>query len=293
MATYTGKVEVNGAVKRGTLHLRQNAADESSSLALIPDGEVLQLTTIGNEAWFRTTYNNKSGYVAARYIVVTDEGFPVYRVATQEGVLNIRNTPSTGGLIVFTAPKEGGLYKLEEKSDWYRVSCDLGTGWAKKNFLVADGSAQITGFLTPDEYIENLERYCNSGWSYNDDGDGYNSSKKSIDCAYYPFKARNSLGEHAATLEYDSILTGEKGKISSFDQLEKGMEVFQGTEKTKEHMGVYAGIVTIKGVTCHGVYQSRSKSGDQLAQYKEETGPNLTEMNDQWNYWAWSPYVIH
>ena len=31
---------------------------------------------------------------------------------------------------------------------------------------------------------------------------------------------------------------------------------------------------------------------EQKAIYSEETGPNLTEMNEKWDHWGWSKYVI-
>lgn len=31
----------------------------------------------------------------------------------------------------------------------------------------------------------------------------------------------------------------------------------------------------------------------QLAMYSEKTDPNLTETNNDWNYWGWSKYVKH
>ena len=34
-------------------------------------------------------------------------------------------------------------------------------------------------------------------------------------------------------------------------------------------------------------------NANQQAIYDEKTGPNLTEMNSDWDYWAWSKYVQH
>ena len=56
------------------------------------------------------------------------------------------------------------------------------------------------GSLSVSEYMNNLESFCNCGWKY---GAGYDASAKKIDCAYYPFKARNGLGAHGCTTEYN------------------------------------------------------------------------------------------
>lgn len=101
--------------------------------------------------------------------------------------------------------------------------------------------------LSVSEYLNNLESFCNCGWKY---GAGYDASAKKIDCAYYPFKARNGLGAHGCTTEYNYCLS-QKGTIASlggYDVLEVGMEIFQQdtNEPTKKgHMGVYAGKHTL------------------------------------------------
>lgn len=96
----------------------------------------------------------------------------------------------------------------------------------------------------------------------------------------------------------NSISDDEKGSFTDPSQLKKGMEIFQSAKNdksTKNHMGVYAGLVKFpNGQTLHAVYQSRAAyNADQQAMYSEKTGPNLTEMNSDWDYWAWSKYVQH
>lgn len=292
--TYRGRVQINGVLNRGVLNLRQLTNTNSTSLALIDDGTELDLTLTSNNEWFRTTYNNQTGYVQAVNIAIT-EGYPLYRVNVNSGTLNIRKAPNTSADAVFTAAKGRGLYVLKSSGDWYFVSCNIGTGWASKAYLVEDNTVAPFDFLTPDEYIARLDSFCNCGWTY---GAGYSSSGKYIDCSNYPYVARHSLGEKGATSEYESISNDQKGPITSFDQLQIGMEVFQSdpsNSATKNHMGVYAGIKQFpNGEALHAVYQSRSTySASQQAMYSEHLGPNLTEMNSNWDYWAWSKYIQH
>lgn len=88
-----------------------------------------------------------------------------------------------------------------------------------------------------------------------------------------------------------------KGALTDASQLKVGMEVFQpNPDKPSElgHMGVYAGLVNFNGQMLHAVYQSRAiYNPRQKAIYSEETGPNLTEMNEKWDHWGWSKYVKH
>ena len=172
----------------------------------------------------------------------------------------------------------------------------LGTHLDPENCETASGSV-TTANLTVTEYIQNLESYCNSGWKY---GSGYNASKKLIDCAWYPYKARSDQGAHGCTTEYNGYLS-EKGKISSYDDLKVGMEVFQQSSDDstkKSHMGVYAGKVLLRGELKHAVYQSCSSHSNFATKYYEgvanDSGPNLTEMKaGRWKYWGWSKYVKH
>jgi len=153
--------------------------------------------------------------------------------------------------------------------------------------------------LSVSEYLNNLESFCNCGWKY---GAGYDASAKKIDCAYYPFKARNGLGAHGCTTEYNYCLS-QKGTIASlggYDALEVGMEIFQQdtNEPTKKgHMGVYAGKHMLNGKYQHAVYQSCSSHNTIDVKYNNgvstDSGPNLTGMNGKWKYWGWSKYINH
>ena len=146
----------------------------------------------------------------------------------------------------------------------------LGTHLDPENCETASGSV-TTANLTVTEYIQNLESYCNSGWKY---GSGYNASKKLIDCAWYPYKARSDQGAHGCTTEYNDDST------------------------KKSHMGVYAGKVLLRGELKHAVYQSCSSHSNIATKYNDgvanDSGPNLTEMKaGRWKYWGWSKYVKH
>ena len=153
--------------------------------------------------------------------------------------------------------------------------------------------------LSVSEYLNNLESFSNCGWKY---GAGYDASAKKIDCAYYPFKARNGLGAHGCTTEYNYCLS-QKGTIASlggYDALEVGMEIFQQdtNEPTKKgHMGVYAGKHMLNGKYQHAVYQSCSSHNTIDVKYNNgvstDSGPNLTGMNGKWKYWGWSKYINH
>ncbi len=150
--------------------------------------------------------------------------------------------------------------------------------------------------MSINEYINNLESFCNCGWKY---GPGCNYSTKTIDCAWYPYQARNGQGAHGCTTEYNDHLSSKGRIVGGYSTLQRGMEIFQDDpDPTKKgHMGVYAGLVNIAGTVQHAVYQSCSSHINIPAKYNHgvpgDSGPNLTGMNDNWKYWGWSKYVAN
>lgn len=76
------------------------------------------------------------------------------------------------------------------------------------------------------------------------------------------------------------------------------MQLFQGYRKSKtnrafytSHIGVYAGKVKIQGSLMHAVYQSSPSYASLKKKFDKASGPNLTSMSDDWNYWGWSKYI--
>ena len=209
-----------------------------------------------------------------------------------------------GDVVVIQGQKTG---RPDDGKVWLKIKNETrnksSVGYIRNDFVDpytdgGDSGGGGTGELTVDEYINNLEKWCNCGWKY---GNGYSPTNKTIDCAWYPYKARNDLGAHGCTSEYNSYLSS-KGTISdgNYDTLVRGMEVFQQdtTDPAKKgHMGVYAGKVNIGGTVQHAVYQSCSSHKTIATKYNDgvvgDSGPNLTAMNKNWKFWGWSRYVKH
>ena len=72
MATYHGRVQINGSLTRGVLRLRQAMDMKSKVLAEMPDGTELDVTPIRGKIWFKTIYNGQTGYVRAVDIAITE-----------------------------------------------------------------------------------------------------------------------------------------------------------------------------------------------------------------------------
>jgi len=177
-----------------------------------------------------------------------------------------------------------------DDSSKYRVSS------AMRIRLHSDALERIYAFagegtpLTVEAFMQKLEEYAA------DEDVSY--AKK--DCAHYIHAARNAQGATGATTEFGLWLKffGSIKDLGGYDKLIPGMELFQGFRKTAagnkfyaSHIGVYAGKQTLQGSKVHAVYQSSEAYGSLKRKYNKDSGPNLTSMNDDWNYWGWSKFI--
>lgn len=59
----------------GPLNLRASTSTSSSLLGTIPNNTTLEVTAV-NASWYQTTYNGKTGYVMAKYLVSESSDTP-------------------------------------------------------------------------------------------------------------------------------------------------------------------------------------------------------------------------
>jgi len=59
----------------GPLNLRESTSTSSALLATIPNYTVLEVSIVNN-SWYKTTYNNKTGYVMSKYLVSDSSDSP-------------------------------------------------------------------------------------------------------------------------------------------------------------------------------------------------------------------------
>lgn len=178
--------------------------------------------------------------------------------------------------------KPSGEYKTMNNTDTKRVN--------SYSDAVQKIVAYTGGSLSVAQYESNLERIASDlSISYND-----------LDCSGFTKRARNGCGTHGSTTNLcsETVYFGHIENLGGFDNLIEGMELFQGCRKTANgnifwtsHIGVYAGKRVINGKLQHAVWQSSDGYGNLDVKYNKDTGPNLTALSDNWNYWGWSKYV--
>lgn len=124
-----------------------------------------------------------------------------------------------------------------------------------------------------------------------------------LDCANYIKQARNGQGGGGSTTNFTQYTAyfGYINDLGGYDCLIPGMEIYQGCRKASgssyyytSHIGVYAGKVDFNDGNgpVHAVYQSSSGFGSLPTHFGKTDGPDLSKMNDRWNYWGWSKYIL-
>ena len=184
MATFSAKVVGGG------LNMRASCSTTATRLVQIPNNTAITVETVsGQNAWFKTSYSNKTGYVMAKFVQVTSSS----ESCTVKTAHTVRQTPSTSGSSSFSATA-GQTVRILDKttaSGWYRISGTTGTqgtGWSQTTNLnlsapsMPDGSAYaqaeygstINLYQTPDVNTATIlgtipNNTLLSLWHYNED----------------------------------------------------------------------------------------------------------------------------
>ena len=111
----------------GGLRLRSSASTDGESLVTIPDGT--HLTCTGwKDGWAQTTYDGKSGYVSATYILLDGK-------VSANGGLRLRSGPGETYDKLLTIPDGTTLAFTEEKDGWLKTTYDGKTGYVSQDYI--------------------------------------------------------------------------------------------------------------------------------------------------------------
>lgn len=244
--------------------------------------------------------------------------------------VNVRNSPVSGSVLYQAQPNEQvqcqGTSTGSDGYVWLYIRNVSNTsrpmGWIRHDFITAgtpgggtnpgtgsvlqliqnySNSASSSDHITRAQYLANLDYYASLRTiAYKSAGTSRDSygNYTAMCCASYPQVSRAGRGGGGCTTQYNSYMAASnlKGTIASlggYGALIPGMEIFQGTAGTKEHMGVYMGTYNFGSGYEPAVYQSTSSRTTLKAKYDDslKQGPNLTSMNNKWLYWGWPKYV--
>ncbi len=111
----------------GGLRLRSGAGTDSESLLTIPDGTHLTCTGWQN-GWAKTTYDGKTGYVSAEYLLLDGK-------VNADGGLRLRSGPGESYEKLLTVPNGTTLAFTEQKDGWLKTTYDGKTGYVSQAYV--------------------------------------------------------------------------------------------------------------------------------------------------------------
>ena len=225
-----------GATTGSSLRLREEPSTSASIVTTLNKGVAVAILADEADGWFQISYNGKSGFVSADYMIVDqDNVFTTYGRTNGDGV-NVRSAPSTDGEVLASVNKGTIVAVNGFDNGWYDVTCEYGTeGYIRSDFLDLTSSATSSSAIAETAMQHLGTRYVWGG-----------SSAGGFDCSGYTMYIYGQYGyslPHTATGQWQS---GIGTKVYSIGELQPGDLVFfndpsRNAGKACSHAGIYIG----------------------------------------------------
>ena len=112
----------------GGLRLRASASEKSEKLLTIPDGTHIECTG-WQSGWAKTTYEGKTGYVSAAYLLYDGKG-------RADGGLRLRSGPGESYEKLLTVPDGTVLPCISQGDGWVKTTYNGKTGYVSQDYLL-------------------------------------------------------------------------------------------------------------------------------------------------------------
>lgn len=238
-----------GATTGSSLRLREEPSTSASIVTTLNKGIAVAILADEADGWYKISYNGKSGFVSADYLVVDqDNVFTTYGRTNGDGV-NVRSAASTDSEVLASVNKGTIVTVNGFENGWYDVTCEYGTeGYIRSDFLYLTSSATSSSAIAETALQHLGTRYVWGG-----------ASAGGFDCSGYTMYIYGQYGyslPHTATGQWQS---GIGTKVYSIGELQPGDLVFfndpsRNAGKACSHAGIYIG-------NGQHIHASSSKSG--------------------------------
>lgn len=225
-----------GATTGSSLRLREEPSTSASIVTTLNKGVAVAILADEADGWFQISYNGKSGFVSADYMIVDqDNVFTTYGRTNGDGV-NVRSAASTDSDVLATVSKGTIVTVNGFENGWYDVTCEYGTeGYIRSDFLDLTSSNTSSSAIAETAMQHLGTRYVWGG-----------SSAGGFDCSGYTMYIYGQYGyslPHTATGQWQS---GIGTKVYSIGELQPGDLVFfndpsRNAGKACSHAGIYIG----------------------------------------------------
>lgn len=110
------------------VNLRVSANTNSERICTIPKGaQVSVLSYNSTKTWAKVKYNNKTGWVSAKYL--SAEKTQDYKTGNTIARVNLRDLPGLEGKILMTIPNGASIKIYEQSEGWIKVSYNNTVGY--------------------------------------------------------------------------------------------------------------------------------------------------------------------
>lgn len=288
-----------GVVNADALHLRSGASTATSSLGLVRNGVEVEVLEDAVDGWYKVSYNGKTGYMSADYLVVTPvlgedggveaevsvpteensgaiaedpvplaetpeeepESLGFGRVVLNSGTLNLRAEPSKESARRTSIPN-GAILTLEGSVDgWYLVTYRNVSGYVSADYieLTDEEPAALAENPMGADIVALAKQYLGCPYVYGAAG------PKSFDCSGFTSFIYKQFG-YSLTRSASSQCNNDGVSVARVD-LQPGDLVFfrdYSCTKSASHVGMYIG----DGQFIHAS-SSRSGSGVKISSLSE------------------------
>ncbi|MEG0856242.1 MAG: SH3 domain-containing protein [Terrisporobacter sp.] len=116
------------------VNLRSGASTSSSRICTVPkNSKVSVLSYNSNKTWAKIVYNNKTGWISAKYLKSeVEQTYWDGRTITR---LNLRQSPNTSAKILITIPNGSKVKVYEENGSWLRVNYNNTYGYCSAMYI--------------------------------------------------------------------------------------------------------------------------------------------------------------
>lgn len=224
-----------GATTGSSLRLREAPSTSASIVTTLNKDVAVAILADETDGWYKISYNGKSGFVSADYMVVDqDNAFTSYGRANGDGV-NVRSAASTDSEVLASV-NTGTIVTVNGfENGWYDVTCEYGTeGYIRSDFLDLTSSSASSSAIAETAMQHLGTRYVWGG-----------SSAGGFDCSGYTMYIMKQFGynlPHTATGQWQS---GYGTKVSYAEMMPGDLVFFcdpsRSLGKACSHAGIYVG----------------------------------------------------
>ena len=225
-----------GATTGSSLRLREEPSTSASIVTTLNKGVAVAILADKADGWYKISYNGKSGFVSADYLIVDrDNLFTTYGRTNGDGG-NVRSAASTDSEVLASVNKGAIVTVNGFENGWYDVTCEYGTeGYIRSDFLDLTSSSTSSSAIAETAMQHLGTRYTWGG-----------ASAGGFDCSGYTMYIYGQYGyslPHTASGQWQS---GIGAKVYSISELQPGDLVFfndpsRNAGKACSHAGIYIG----------------------------------------------------